>query len=1178
MISLINLEVFNLKKTASILDFSYPGLDPNVFGEDGKLLPEHRDLILNTLSKALTDNLGTTNDEEQYWINSVNILGSITTYRYTFDSDIDIHVKVNLPEFIKVNKLTMSEQEAHDYLDALRKKMNETAPLLNGTQHPVEFYFETPFVNKEGSPGSGVYDVHQDTWEIAPVSIDKDFDIEEIRQATVDIANTMADEIEIGLGRMDRHVRRIEELQNVVKAWDTDQKKKFEDKLTVKLQEIETEIKKQVQLLEQTTEERRNYNPEGDAEIKFKYLQKFGYLTIINELKKFIEDDGKITEDEIPEIKKVLDEAKLGLSKMDKKAFGKGSFWITPSGEIQELDEGQTHQVWLERNKEYVKKNFADYDTYGGIDGLTERELIQGGWIRIAAYTTVVVPDIRNIPTIVESFLQEHYRPGLDPIFIGDNDSGYGRSGYVELSKEDLVNLQKSVNRELTHKKVHADFSPSIALSPPNNHWDPDSNVEIPVDPDPESDEETWENGELADKPRKSMWKRILDLIIGDREQDKDASENTGHDYSCVMANIPNNIGSKVQTWGNENIPDDDIYEGTGDEANQFGRENETHVTVLYGLHTNEATDVKELFKDQSSPKIKLGKVKHFSNEDKPYDVIVVEIDSPDLRKLNKLLTDNLEYTTEYQEYNPHMTIAYVKKGKAEQYDGQTILDGEEVESGDIVFSPAEGNKDIFKLKKEASPPPVADYKEKHIQPLGVTEFLEFYDVAPQEAQDEVDALLEEDKTKEAWVLMEKYLGRSHLKLSKDTVSPTTWDRTRPKQENEPFSPLPTTFKKDINEDNLNWRFPWKFMGKPKGPNYSNEREVIKFLEDMPMSKNDKKASNVDMVETRDGVRIVVLRNPSPEQASNLFSKSYNHTLKWFLAPDSNLFIWDAFHAVHHEVLPQLGYDIDFHSSDYYDRTGIINSEDEAKNLTLKYASMPLSKNDKKASGSFRAWIDPNGEIFKLNESKREMHGDWIRKNKDILEKDHGLNFDKFTHYLWTNTIYYLIENGWTRVHGGSHHSNEWNITTNNIKNLSNGTESIIPYISDGDILVIEVPNGDSVIIESYNVDDDLQHQINRALQQKRLVPASMPLSSKQSSVYTDKEMEKIYVDQHEMADDPGQGGGHTPHDWNQSTTDFPKPEDLERPKVHLDRWHKTDTPMASYEVTWYLGMPKDTN
>ena len=85
---------------------------------------------------------------------------------------------------------------------------------------------------------------------------------------------------------------------------------------------------------------------------------------------------------------------------------------------------------------------------------------------------------------------------------------------------------------------------------------------------------------------------------------------------------------------------------------------------------------------------------------------------------------------------------------------------------------------------------------------------------------------------------------------------------------------------------------------------------------------------------------------------------------------------------------------------------------------------------------------------------------------------------------------------------------------------------------------------------------------------------------SKQASTYTDQEMEQYYIEQHEMGDDPNGGGGHTVRDWNHSTTDYPKPEDLEKYKVRLDimmnpsyRKHPfQDTP--PYEVTWFFSQP----
>jgi len=48
--------------------------------------------------------------------------------------------------------------------------------------------------------------------------------------------------------------------------------------------------------------------------------------------------------------------------------------------------------------------------------------------------------------------------------------------------------------------------------------------------------------------------------------------------YSCVLARLPKEIAKKVITWGHQHIADNEL---TTD-----GREDDPHITVLYGLHT----------------------------------------------------------------------------------------------------------------------------------------------------------------------------------------------------------------------------------------------------------------------------------------------------------------------------------------------------------------------------------------------------------------------------------------------------------------------------------------------------------------------------------------------------------------------------------------------------------------
>ena len=90
--------------------------------------------------------------------------------------------------------------------------------------------------------------------------------------------------------------------------------------------------------------------------------------------------------------------------------------------------------------------------------------------------------------------------------------------------------------------------------------------------------------------------------------------------------------------------------------------------------------------------------------EDKDYDVIIVQVESDDLQKLNEKLCNNVEHDDlQFKEYHPHVTVAYVKKGLGKQFDGKDIITGEELDLKVLMFSPKEGEKRELELHKKAS-------------------------------------------------------------------------------------------------------------------------------------------------------------------------------------------------------------------------------------------------------------------------------------------------------------------------------------------------------------------------------------------------------------------------------------------------------------------------------------------
>ena len=75
------------------------------------------------------------------------------------------------------------------------------------------------------------------------------------------------------------------------------------------------------------------------------------------------------------------------------------------------------------------------------------------------------------------------------------------------------------------------------------------------------------------------------------------------------------------------------------------------------------------------------------------YDVIFIEIDSKEIKDLNKKISSELENTDDFPVYKPHVTIAYVKPGTYNNLKGKKPFNGTKLKVGRYWWSPAEGTK-----------------------------------------------------------------------------------------------------------------------------------------------------------------------------------------------------------------------------------------------------------------------------------------------------------------------------------------------------------------------------------------------------------------------------------------------------------------------------------------------------
>lgn len=114
-----------------------------------------------------------------------------------------------------------------------------------------------------------------------------------------------------------------------------------------------------------------------------------------------------------------------------------------------------------------------------------------------------------------------------------------------------------------------------------------------------------------------------------------------------------------------DRIPIEELY--TEDGSDDYGVENETHVTLVPCMdkHLN-VESLKNELNTLSDYDIVLSNVSKFEND--KYDVLKCDVCSCYLTDTNKRICAKFPNFSEYDEYHPHLTIAYLKKGMADKY------------------------------------------------------------------------------------------------------------------------------------------------------------------------------------------------------------------------------------------------------------------------------------------------------------------------------------------------------------------------------------------------------------------------------------------------------------------------------------------------------------------------------
>ena len=320
-------QISNRDIYGSIINYPQDSLPPYMWDRNDDLFilkPEVKELIQNYSAKIVNDFR-----KSNLWFRGLLMGSSIATQFYDKDTDIDIKILIDIDEFKKNNAqfAYMDEvdfaKETKDVLD----KIIETGNFKFKT-HPFEFFFiDISQLNDPKFIGhfDALYDVNGDRWIKKPKMFDVNtYDREQVVDEGMESAIKWATQWDLNLGKIKRHVKEFDLVNNYLKGRDNAKKQELKVKLENLLKTIENEIEELHDEKKEVTDQRhRAYIDYQDdiekyygminahpAVIQMKYLAYWGYFTIIKKMNEIVKEEDLNTNN-IENVKKVIENDKV---------------------------------------------------------------------------------------------------------------------------------------------------------------------------------------------------------------------------------------------------------------------------------------------------------------------------------------------------------------------------------------------------------------------------------------------------------------------------------------------------------------------------------------------------------------------------------------------------------------------------------------------------------------------------------------------------------------------------------------------------------------------------------------------------------------------------------------------------------------------------------------------------
>ena len=293
----------------SLIDFPYKTLDPEVWDVSDEKHPVLKPEVKQKINEMIQS---FPNFQLESLIDEIRIVGSICTNRYIPGADIDVHIVPKFDVLKDILRKNGNYKNQEDMVKEVKKYSHdavETGKFKIG-QHPIELYIQLD--PEQDMRSDGVYDIKNDKWLVGPKIVDMSYDPYQYFSHLMGNINDIAKEFDIELGELKRDVIDYDSIKNALQRIPSENRKDFKAKLENKLSELEKDIKTLAKSKKEIIDLRHNSSKGtfdrkkfDEIAVKFKFLDRYMYFSIIKDLEKLI-DDEELSHDEVEDIKKSL--------------------------------------------------------------------------------------------------------------------------------------------------------------------------------------------------------------------------------------------------------------------------------------------------------------------------------------------------------------------------------------------------------------------------------------------------------------------------------------------------------------------------------------------------------------------------------------------------------------------------------------------------------------------------------------------------------------------------------------------------------------------------------------------------------------------------------------------------------------------------------------------------------